>query len=87
MWKKYKEFLRKRTDRYLVIGSIVAMLLMLPIIVAGAINIYLVFNQIPENIIIMILIMILSVCYFVVITFNMELVRRCAERRRELEQK
>lgn len=77
MWKKYKEFLRKRTDRYLVIGSIVAMLLMLPIIVAGARkNIYLVFNQIPENIIIMILIMILSVCYFVVITFNMELVRR-----------
>lgn len=80
MWKKYKDFLRKRTYRYLYIGSIIAMFMMWTILLEGAENIHL------ANVLeISIVIIILFISCFVMATFLKELGQRSAEMREELE--
>ena len=86
MWKKYEEFLRKRTDKQLLVALIMTILIIcFMMTLLSAKNIHLVFNNVPENIIVIIVISILFISCSVMVTCCIEGLRRSAERSKEQE--
>ena len=74
MWRKYKDFLRKRTDKQLIVGSISA------IFVMGILSLVLV-----TKIEIIAYIILIFISFFIMITFCMESEQRSSKRLEELE--
>ena len=69
MWKKYKDFLRKRTDMQVLVGIVIAILI---ILVSVILAISKVWGIIP-------FIVTVLLAYFVMITFGLEVGYRDAE--------
>lgn len=75
MWKKYQDFLRKRTDNQLLVGSIIPIFVMFFAIMLAVNH---VFGVIIYSVIILI-------SLFVMVTFCLASERRSAEQRKEME--